>query len=98
MRIGFIGLGNIGGPMALRVVKGGYRTTVFDIKRDTAEPHLKAGATWADSAAALAAAFITRPSRPAPARPALIQTPVPHLACPVAVRQAPGQTRSPERS
>jgi EmrB/QacA subfamily drug resistance transporter len=41
-------------------------------------------------AAALAAAFITRSSRPTPARQALIQTPVPHLACPVAVRHAPG--------
>jgi EmrB/QacA subfamily drug resistance transporter len=49
-------------------------------------------------AAALAAAFITRPSRPAPARPALIQTPVPHLACPVAVPRAPGQTRRPNGS
>jgi len=55
MRVGFIGLGNIGGPMALRVVKGGYQTAVFDIKRETAEPHLKAGAAWAESAAALAA-------------------------------------------
>jgi EmrB/QacA subfamily drug resistance transporter len=36
-------------------------------------------------AAVLAATFITGPGRPAPARrPALIQTPVPHLACPVA--------------
>jgi len=36
-------------------------------------------------AAVLSAAFITRPRRSAPApRPALIQTPVPHLACPVA--------------
>jgi hypothetical protein len=39
-------------------------------------------------AAALAAAVLTRTSGPAPARPALIQTPVPHLACPVAVRQS----------
>jgi hypothetical protein len=46
------------------------------------------------SAAALAAAFITRPSRPAPARPALIQTAVPHLACPIAIRHAPRQTVS----
>jgi hypothetical protein len=38
------------------------------------------------SAAALAATFITRPSGPTPARQALIQTSVPHLACPVAVR------------
>ncbi len=40
-------------------------------------------------AAALAAALITSPRRPAPVRrPALIQTPVPHLACPVAFRRA----------
>ena len=36
------------------------------------------------SAAALAATFITGSRHPAPARPTLIQTPVPHLACPVA--------------
>ena len=41
------------------------------------------------TAAAVAAAFITRPSRPAPTRPALIQTPVPHLACPVPGGRAP---------
>jgi hypothetical protein len=40
------------------------------------------------SAAALAAAFITRLRRPTPADSALIQTPVPHLACPVAVQSA----------
>jgi MFS family permease len=50
------------------------------------------------SAAALAATLITRPSPATPARSALIQTPVPHLACPVAVRQAPGQTRRPNSS
>ncbi|HEY1920467.1 MAG TPA: hypothetical protein VGH27_33275 [Streptosporangiaceae bacterium] len=32
----------------------------------------------------VAVALITRPGRPAPARPALIQTPVPYLTCPVA--------------
>jgi len=45
------------------------------------------------SAAALAATFITRPGRSTPARPALIQTPVPHLACPVALRHPSGQAR-----
>jgi EmrB/QacA subfamily drug resistance transporter len=50
-------------------------------------------------AAVLAATFITGPGRPTPARrPALIQTPVPHLACPVAFRHAPGQTRTPDSS
>jgi EmrB/QacA subfamily drug resistance transporter len=48
-------------------------------------------------AAALAAAFITRSSRPTPARQALIQTPVPHLACPVAVRRAPGTNPQTEQ-
>jgi hypothetical protein len=44
-------------------------------------------------AAALAATFITGPGRPTPARwPALVQTPVPHLACPVAFRHAPRRT------
>jgi EmrB/QacA subfamily drug resistance transporter len=50
-------------------------------------------------AALLAATVITGPSRSAPVpRPALIQTPVPHLACPVDSGQAPGQTRGPDSS
>jgi EmrB/QacA subfamily drug resistance transporter len=50
-------------------------------------------------AAVLAATFITGPDRPTPApRTALIQTPVPHLACPVAFGRAPGQTRTPDSS
>jgi MFS family permease len=41
-------------------------------------------------ATVLAATFITGPGRPTQRRrPALIQTPVPHLACPVAFRHAP---------
>jgi EmrB/QacA subfamily drug resistance transporter len=50
-------------------------------------------------AAALAATFITGDRRPTPApRLALIQTPVPHLACPVAFHHTPGQTRRPDSS
>ena len=50
-------------------------------------------------AAALAATFITGPARPAPVpRAALIQTPVPHLACPVTISPAPGHTRRPDSS
>jgi EmrB/QacA subfamily drug resistance transporter len=46
-------------------------------------------------AAALAATLITGPGRTASApAPALIQTPVPHLACPVAFRHAPRQTQA----
>jgi MFS family permease len=50
-------------------------------------------------AAALAAAFITGPARSTPPlRSALIQTPVPHLACPVVFSHAPGHTRRPDNS
>jgi len=45
-------------------------------------------------AAVLSATFITGPGRPTSVRrPALIQTPVPHLTCPVAAGHEPGQTR-----
>ncbi|HEY2485345.1 MAG TPA: NAD(P)-dependent oxidoreductase [Candidatus Binataceae bacterium] len=55
MRIGFIGLGNMGGPMALNMIKSGHSLTVYDIRRAVADPHLAAGARWADSPAAVAA-------------------------------------------
>src|SRR5688572_9188018 len=54
MRIGFIGLGNMGGPMALNVLKGGHTVVVNDIRRDAAAPHLRQGATWADTPKAVA--------------------------------------------
>jgi 3-hydroxyisobutyrate dehydrogenase-like beta-hydroxyacid dehydrogenase len=55
MRIGFIGLGNMGGPMALNMIKKGHNLIVNDVRRQMAEPHLKEGAQWADTAAAVAA-------------------------------------------
>lgn len=48
MRIGFIGLGNMGGPMALNLIKAGHTLVVYDVRRESAKPHLDAGATWAD--------------------------------------------------
>jgi 3-hydroxyisobutyrate dehydrogenase len=48
MRIGFIGLGNMGGPMALNLIKAGHTLVVYDVRRESAKPHLGAGATWAD--------------------------------------------------
>ncbi len=55
MRIGFIGLGNMGGPMALNLIKAGHSLIVYDLRRSAADPHLAAGARWADSPAAAAA-------------------------------------------
>jgi len=54
MRIGFIGLGNMGGPMALNLMKAGHALVVNDIRREAGAPHLQHGATWADSASAAA--------------------------------------------
>jgi len=50
MRIGFIGLGNMGGPMALNIIRAGHEVTVHDVRREAATPHLEVGAKWADSA------------------------------------------------
>jgi 3-hydroxyisobutyrate dehydrogenase len=55
MRIGFVGLGNMGGPMALNLIKAGHALSVYDVRREAAAPHLAAGARWADSPAAVAA-------------------------------------------
>jgi 3-hydroxyisobutyrate dehydrogenase len=51
MRIGFIGLGNMGGPMALNLIKAGHSLVVHDVRRNMAEPHLAGGAKWADTPA-----------------------------------------------
>jgi 3-hydroxyisobutyrate dehydrogenase len=54
MKVGFIGLGTMGGSMALNVRKGGHELTVFDIRRDAAKPHLEAGAAWGEGPRAVA--------------------------------------------
>jgi len=53
MRVGFIGLGTMGGSIALNAIKGGHDLVVHDVRRETAAPHLAAGAQWADSAEAV---------------------------------------------
>lgn len=54
MRIGFIGLGNMGGPMALNLIKAGHTLIVNDVRREVAAPHLERGATWASTPRAVA--------------------------------------------
>lgn len=54
MKIGFIGIGSMGSGMALNLRKAGYDLIVHDLRKDSATEHLKAGATWSDSAAELA--------------------------------------------
>ncbi len=48
MKVGFIGLGIMGGSMALNVRAAGHDLVVHDLRREAAAPHLKAGAQWAD--------------------------------------------------
>ena len=47
MRIGFIGLGIMGGAMVANLLKSGFNVTVHDINRSAADRHLAAGAQWA---------------------------------------------------
>ncbi len=56
MNIGFVGLGNLGQHLAMSLVKGGFAVTVNDLDTAAAAPLLAAGAAWADSPSALAAA------------------------------------------
>jgi 3-hydroxyisobutyrate dehydrogenase len=55
-RVGFVGLGNIGMPMARRLVAAGLPTTVFDLLAEAVEPLVAAGARGARSLPELAAA------------------------------------------
>ena len=49
MKVGFIGLGTMGGSMAFNTIQGGHELVVHDLRRESATRHLEAGATWADS-------------------------------------------------
>ena len=49
MKVGFIGLGTMGGPIALNAIRGGNELVIHDIRRESATPHLEMGAEWADT-------------------------------------------------
>ena len=49
MIVGFIGLGTMGGSMALNIRKAGYDVIVNDLRRELADRHLQAGCTWGES-------------------------------------------------
>ena len=54
-KIGFIGLGVMGKPMSLNLLKAGYNLTVFDIKKEALADVVKAGAIEGGSPAFVAA-------------------------------------------
>lgn len=54
MKVGFIGLGNLGRHLAASLVAAGFELSVHDRDESTARPLLDAGVCWADSPAAVA--------------------------------------------
>jgi 3-hydroxyisobutyrate dehydrogenase len=55
MRVGFIGVGNIGHPMASQLLQAGHALVVHDLRPEAATALLAAGATWSDTPRAVAA-------------------------------------------
>lgn len=49
MKVGFIGLGNVGGKLAGSLVRNGFDTVVHDLSREVAQKFIDKGAAWADS-------------------------------------------------
>ncbi|MEM9746556.1 MAG: NAD(P)-dependent oxidoreductase [Actinomycetota bacterium] len=54
MRVGFIGLGNVGGKLAGSLLRNGVDLVVRDLDPGAAQPFLDGGATWADTPSELA--------------------------------------------
>lgn len=55
-RVGFVGVGAMGGPMAANLLRAGHGLTVHDLRRETAADLLGQGAAWADTPQAVASA------------------------------------------
>ena len=56
MKVGFIGLGNVGGKLSGSLLRNGFDLTVRDLDKDVAQPFLDKGAHWAESPKAMAEA------------------------------------------
>ena len=54
-KLGFIGLGNMGGPMCAKLLKAGHEVTVYDLNSDAMDAQIARGAAPADSPAGVAA-------------------------------------------
>lgn len=54
MKVGFIGLGNVGAKLAGSILRNGYELYVRDLDKAAAEPFLAKGAVWTESPKELA--------------------------------------------
>lgn len=66
MKIGFIGLGNVGGKLAGSVLRNNFPLLVHDINKDAARPLLDKGAQWAENPRAVAGADVVITCLPSP--------------------------------
>ena len=83
MKIGFIGLGNVGGKLAGSLIRNGHDVTVRDLDKSIAQPFLDQGASWADSPKEMAQsceAVIT--CLPSPAASAAVMLSLIHISEP----------------
>ena len=56
MKVGYIGTGTMGNPMARCLLDAGHEVTVYDVRREATTNLCELGAHWADSPRAVAAA------------------------------------------
>jgi 3-hydroxyisobutyrate dehydrogenase len=54
MKIGFIGLGNVGAKLAGSLLRNGFELMVRDVDRDAAQDLIDQGASWGESGQAMA--------------------------------------------
>jgi 3-hydroxyisobutyrate dehydrogenase len=68
VKIAFIGVGNIGRPMAEHLRAAGHDVVVYDVRREAAASLVSAGAAWAESPrAAVTGCAIVATCLPGPA-------------------------------
>ena len=54
MRVGFIGVGTMGNPMARCLIEAGHQLTVYDVRQEAAVNLCESGASWAECPRAVA--------------------------------------------
>jgi 3-hydroxyisobutyrate dehydrogenase len=68
VKVGFIGLGTMGGGMALNLRKAGHEVVVNDVNQEASARHIEIGCTWADTPREVGAASeVVFTSLPGPA-------------------------------
>ena len=62
-KIGFIGLGNVGGKLAGSLMRNKCQLMVRDLDKTVAQPFIDAGVSWADSPKIMAEKKYSKPEK-----------------------------------